>query len=101
MNLLSTIRTQDKIAESRAKISRVLVEDSLGLHKISEKFFRNSFLLKYLVRISTEFGTKRDRIQLKRMIIHLGKKLNSFTHKRTFLSTLAVMNKKIIANFVG
>jgi len=29
------------------------------------------------------------------------KKSNSFTHKRTFLSALAVMNKKFIANPVG
>jgi len=42
-------------------ISQVLVEDSLGLHKISEKFSRNSFFLKFHVRISTEFGTKRNK----------------------------------------
>jgi len=29
------------------------------------------------------------------------KKSNNFTHKRTFLSALAVMNKKFIANLVG
>jgi len=33
--------------------------------------------------------------------IHLENKSNSFTHKRTFLSDLAVMNKKIIANPAG
>jgi len=49
----------------------------------------------------TEFGTKRDRFQVKRVSIHLGKKSKSFTHKRTFLSALAVMNEKFIANLVG
>jgi len=78
-----------------------LVEDSLGLHKISEKFSRNTFFLKIHVRISTEFGTKRDKFQVKRMSIRPLKKSNSFAHKRTFLSALAVMNKKFIANAVG
>jgi len=50
---------------------------------------------------STEFGTKRDRFQVKRMSIQPGKKPNSFTHKRTFLSARAVMNKKFIENLVG
>jgi len=35
------------------------------------------------------------------MSIDLGKKSNSFTHKRTFLSALAVVNKKFIGNLVG
>jgi len=35
------------------------------------------------------------------MSIYLGKKSNSFTHKPTFLSALAVMNKKFIAKVVG
>jgi len=83
------------------EISRVLVEDSLGLPKISEKYFRNSFFLKFHVRISTEFEKKRDKFQVKRMSIHPRKKSNSFTHKRTFLSALAVMNKKFIAHLVG
>jgi len=43
VNFFSGIRTRSKIAESRAKFSQVLVEDSLGLHKISEKLSRNSF----------------------------------------------------------
>jgi len=64
------------------------VEDSLGLHKISEKFSRNSFSLKFHVRISTEFRTKRDKFQVKRMSIRPRKKSNSFTLKRTFLSAL-------------
>jgi len=51
-------------------MSQILVEDNLGLHKISEKFSRNSFLLKFHVRISTEFGKKRDNIQVQRMSIH-------------------------------
>jgi len=71
------------------------------LHKTSEKFFQNGFLLKFRVRISTEFGTKGDRFKVKRMSIHPGKKSNSFTHKQTFLSAQAVMNKKFIANLVG
>jgi len=78
-----------------------LEEDSLGLHKISKKFSQNSFFLKFHVRISTEFGTKRDKFQVKRMSIRPRKKSNSFTHKRTFLSALAVINKKFIANLVG
>jgi len=34
------------------------------------------------------------------MSIHLVKKSNNFTHKRTFLSALTMINKKLIANFV-
>jgi len=67
VDFFSAKRTQNKIEESRAKISQVLVEDSLGLQKISEKFSRNSFFLKFHVRISTEYGTKRDKFQAKRM----------------------------------
>jgi len=78
-----------------------LIEDSLGLTKISEKYSRNSFFLKFDVRISTEFETKLDKFQVKRMSIHPRKKSNSFTHKQTFLSALAVMNKKFIARLVG
>jgi len=78
-----------------------LLEDSLGLRQIFEKFSQNGFFLKFRVTISTEFGTKRDRFQVKRMSIHPGKKSNSFTHGRTFLSAWAVMNKKFIANLVG
>jgi len=71
------------------------------LHKISEKFSRNSFFPKFHPRISTEFGTKRDKFQVKRMSIHPRKISNSFTHKRTLLPALAVTNKKFIANPVG
>jgi len=35
------------------------------------------------------------------MSIHPRKKSNSFTHKRPFLSALAVVNKKLIADLVG
>jgi len=83
------------------EISQVFVEDSLGLHKIPEKSSRNSFFLKFHVRISTEFGKKHDKFQVKQMSIHPRKKSNRFAHKRTFLSALAVMNKKFIANLVG
>jgi len=83
------------------EISQVLVEDSLGLHKISENFSRNSFFLKFHIRISNVFGEKRDKFQVKRMSIRLGKKSNNFAHKRSFLSALAVMNKKFYANLVG
>jgi len=78
-----------------------LVEDNFGLQKISKKFSRNSFFLKFHVGTSTGFGTKRDKFQVKRMSIHLGKTSNSFTHKQSFLSALAVMNEKFIANLVG
>jgi len=101
VDFFSAIRTQNHIGESRAEISQVLVEDSLGLHKISEKFSRNSFFLKFHVTISTEFGIKREKFKVKRMSINPRKKSNSFAHKRTFLSALAVMNKKFIANLVG
>jgi len=76
-------------------------DDSLGLHKISEKFFRNSFFLKFHVKISTEFGTEREKFQVKRMSIHPRKKSNCFADKRTLLSALAVMNIKFIASLVG
>jgi len=69
--------------------------------KISKKFSRNSFFLKFHVRVSIEFGTKRDKFQVKRMSIHPRKKSNSFAHRRTSLSALAVMNKKFVANLVG
>jgi len=78
-----------------------LVEDNLGLHKISEEFFRNSFFLKFHERISTEFGKKRDKFQVKRMCTPPRKKSNGFTHKQTFLLALAVMNKKFIANLLA
>jgi len=83
------------------KISQVLLEDSLGLHKISEKFYRNGFFLKFHIRISTRFGTKRENFLVKRMSIHPGKESNSFTHKRTFLSARTVMNKKIYCKSCG
>jgi len=78
-----------------------LVEDNLGLHKISKKFSRNSFFMKFHVTISTEFGKKRDKFQVKRMSIRPRKKSNSFTHKRIFLPAMAVINKKFIADHVG
>jgi len=96
VNFFSAIRTQNEITEIRLKFHRCH-----GLHKISEKFFENSFFLKLHPRISTKFETKRDRFQVKQMSIHQRKKSNSFTHKRTFLSVLAVMNKQFIANLVG
>jgi len=42
--------------------------------------------------------TKREKFQVKRMSIQAHKKLNSFTHKQTFLSALAVINKIFIVN---
>ena len=86
VNLFSAIRTQNKIVESRAKISGVLVEDSLGLHKISEKFSRNSFSLKFHVRISTEFGTKRDRFQVETDKYSPRKKIKQY-HTQTNLAS--------------
>ena len=74
---------------------------SLRLHKISEKYSRNGFFLKFHVRISTEFVTKRDKFHVKRTSIRPRKRSNSSTHKRTFLSSPTVMNKKFIANLVG
>jgi len=74
---------------------------ALDFHKISEKMFRNNFFLKFHIRIWTEFWKKCDKIHVKWMSIHLGKKTNSFISKRTFLSTLVVKNKKIIENIVG
>jgi len=89
VNFFSAIRTQNKIAESRTKFHKFWYR--LGLHKIFEKFSQNSFFLKIHVKISTEFGTKRDKFQVKQMSIHLRKRTNSFAHKRTFLSALTVI----------
>jgi len=72
------------------------VGQNFSLHKISEKFSRNSFFLKLQVRISIEFGTKHEKFQAKRTSIHLGKKSNNFTHKQTFLSAQAMMNKTLL-----
>jgi len=55
----------EKSCRKYGEISQVLLEDSLGLHKISEKFSQNGFFLKFRVRIFTEFGTKCDRFQIK------------------------------------
>jgi len=51
--------------------------------------------------MTIEFGTKRDKFQVKRMSIHPRKKSNSFAHKGTFLSAQAMMNKQFIASLVG
>ena len=61
--------------------------------KISEKFSRNSFFQKLHLRMPTEFETKRDKFQVKRMSIHPRKKSNSLTHRRSFLSALAGIKK--------
>ena len=45
-------------------MSQVLVEDRLSLHKISEIFSQNSSFLKIQVKISTEFGTNREKFQI-------------------------------------
>ena len=81
VKFFSAIRTEKKIAESRAEFHKFRQRIALVLHRICEKLSRNSFFLKFHVRTSTEFGTKRDRFQVKRMCIHLRKKSNSFTHK--------------------
>jgi len=60
----------ERNCRKQGEISQVFVDDSLGLHKISEKFSQNGFFLKFHARISTEFGTKRDKFQVKRMSIH-------------------------------
>jgi len=73
---------------------------ALVFHKISEKLSRNNFLLKFRLKIWIEFGTKHNKFHVKQMSIHLGQKSISFTHKRTFLSILAVTNKKFIENLV-
>jgi len=52
--------------------------------EISEKFSRNRFFLKFHVRISTEFETKRDKFQVKRMSFDPQKKSKEF-HTRTNL----------------
>jgi len=54
-----------------------LVEDSFGLHKIYENFSGNSFFLKYHIRISIEYGIKRDKFEVKRVHIEL-KNLKKF-----------------------
>ena len=89
----NVIRTQNKIAESIAKFCKFPWRIAL----VCKKFLKNSpkifFFLKLQVKISTEFETKYDKFQVKQMSSHLGKKSNSFAHKRTFLSTLLVINK--------
>jgi len=91
VNFFSAIQTQNKNCRKYDEISQVLAEDDLVSAKISEKFFRNSFFLKLNARISIEFGIKYDKFQAKRMSIHARKKSNSFAHKQTFLSALAVI----------
>ena len=73
VNLFSAIRTQNEIAEIRPDFTS-FGRDSLGFYKISEKFSRNGFFLKFHPRISTEFRTKRDLFQVKWMSIHPRKK---------------------------
>jgi len=75
-----------------------LVDDSLGLHKISKNFSRNSFFLKFPIRISAEFWTKRDKFQVKRMSIHIEK--NQTVSQTNIPLSLTMMNKKFIANLV-
>ena len=77
----SAIRTQNEIVKIRPQFHkfRVCTKLDLGLHKISEKFSRNSFFMKFHPRISTEFGTKHDKFQVKQMSIHPRKKSKSFT----------------------
>jgi len=67
--------------------------------KFLKNNFKNNFLLKLCVRIPTTFGTKHDKFQLKRKSLQLEEKIKQF-HTQTFLSTLAVMNEKFIANIV-
>ena len=86
----------EKNCRKYGEISQVLVQDRLGLHKIFEKISQNSFFQKFLVRIYTKFWIKHDKFQVKRTRTHLGKISNSFTHKRTFLSALIVMNKNLL-----
>ena len=80
----NAIRTRKKIAESRAKFHKFCSKIAL----VCTKFLKNSpgmvFFPKFCVRISTEFATKRDTFQVKRMSIHPGKKIKQF-HTRTNL----------------
>jgi len=99
VNFFCTIRRQKNKMQ---KVGRNFTSfGTLVWAKISEKFSQNSFFLKFYVRISTEFGTKRDKFQVKRMSIDPRKKANSFTHERTFFSALKVINKKFITILVG
>jgi len=87
-----------KIAESRVKF-QVLQRIALVCKKFSEKFSWNSFFHKFQVRISTKIGTKRYKFQVKRMSILPRKRSNSFTHKRTFLSSLQWLIKYLFPIF--
>jgi len=78
------------------EISQILLEDGLGFFT---KFQKNIFL-KFHVKIWTEFGTMRH-ISRQTDEYSPWKKSNIFTRKRTFISTLEVMNKKFIENLVG
>jgi len=48
-----------------AKISQIWKEERLGLQEVSGTFSKNNFFLKSYGRIPIEFGTKRDKNQLK------------------------------------
>jgi len=70
----------EKIAETRVKFKKsgkIALEGPNFLKKNSQK----DFLLKFNLRVSREFETKRDNFQVKRMSIQSGKKLNSFTQR--------------------
>jgi len=90
-----------KFHKTRWKFHKFRKRIALVFYKIYEKFSRNSFFLKFPIWISTEFGKKCNKFQVKWMSIHPRKKSNSFAQKRTFLSALTVMNKKFIVNLVG
>jgi len=63
------------------KVGRHFTSFGSGYTWFAQKFLKNSpeivFFLKFHVRIYTEFGTKHDKFQVKRMSIHPRKKSNS------------------------
>jgi len=85
------------------EISQVLVEDSLCLTKISKKISRNGFFSETRHKNLDWIWDKTRQIldQTDEYSFTHEKKSNSFTHKRTFLSALAVMNRKFNPNPVG
>jgi len=79
-----------------------LVEDSLGLHKISEKFFRNSFFPEIPRKNIHRIWEKTRQISGKTDESSSTKKNKKVSHtNEPWFQHLAVINKKFIANIMG
>ena len=70
------------------------------MQEVSGTFYKNNFFLKSYGRIPTEFGTKRDKFQLKQTSIQLENDQRVLHRNEPSFSVMAMMNKKLIANHV-